>query len=1063
MHVSVIIPAFNASKTIADTLQSLVMQTSPDWEAIIVDDGSTDGTDAVARECAGIDQRFLIVQQVNGGEAAARNTGIHRARYDWLLFLDSDDWISPVYLQRMTAKLVADPTLDAVHCAYARVTADRETVVEKYQPPSGDLFPILARRAAFPVHACIVRKSLVEQIGGFDVSLKTSPDWDLWQRIARTGAQFYAIPEVLAFYRMSPKGASLDADQLFKDGLRVLKQGHAPDLRVPKPHPKHIKGLPRKDVRTQEFYLLSWCAGLLIGSGRDAKHLFKAVGNVHYPELHPDFVAQCLFESAPLPSCKPPQAWDGIWAGIQENLQNFLAALERRSLSPELAALTLKSLKKMVLRNSLAWRDIFHEHELLIDQQSGTIDKLRENTKLLEDERSQWKQTAEERERVLNEQKRLIEDLENTKLLLEDERSQWRLTAEERERVLNEQKWLIKDLGNTKLLLEDERSQWKRTAEEHERVLNEQKRLIKELGDTKLLLEDERSQWKLTDEEREEVLNRQKLLIGELERIKRALEEERNDWKHTAEDRESVIGGQVLDIQNLRNARKTSEEKQTSLERESAGLREKLRQGEAERNELLNSYEHQVGDLILRRMRMRKPLLASINIWTRSQYPLSIGRLAADSRIMEARKHTRILTTICTNFPIYSQTFVYQELTQLARQGFDVRLIYSKLDSRDQLSSQFDCLWKIKRRMAVNRKMHERDFARYQSRFGKQIESLIEKLCQASGLSRQDLISHDNFLQAFTFTRLVEAYRPHYIHSYFFYDRSLMALVAGYLLGIPRGISCYADHLLKDYELKVVPLHLELCNIVIATSERIRQELLQIAPNMDSGRIIVKPNGIDTKSFPCEERPEPQEGAPFRLITVCRIEPKKGLLDFVDAVDLLRKKGLKIEGHIVGTVDEWSQASRDYKQALDQRISELGLWGTMHLEGRQNLNGVHRFLSISHLFVAPFVETESGDKDGIPTALLEAMASGLPAVATDAGSISEVIKNGEDGVVVPQHQPQVMAEAIEALLQTPEKRAELGRIAADKVRRCYDASSCEKVFHDRLRAVVFTHRIGATS
>jgi colanic acid/amylovoran biosynthesis glycosyltransferase len=97
---------------------------------------------------------------------------------------------------------------------------------------------------------------------------------------------------------------------------------------------------------------------------------------------------------------------------------------------------------------------------------------------------------------------------------------------------------------------------------------------------------------------------------------------------------------------------------------------------------------------------------------------------------------------------------------------------------------------------------------------------------------------------------MVEAHRPEYLHSYFFYDRSLMALVAGYLLDIPRGVSCYADHLLKDYELKVVPLHSEQCNIIIVTSERIKQELSGIAPKTDPLRILVKPNGIDTECFP---------------------------------------------------------------------------------------------------------------------------------------------------------------------------------------------------------------------
>jgi glycosyltransferase involved in cell wall biosynthesis len=446
------------------------------------------------------------------------------------------------------------------------------------------------------------------------------------------------------------------------------------------------------------------------------------------------------------------------------------------------------------------------------------------------------------------------------------------------------------------------------------------------------------------------------------------------------------------------------------------------------------------------------------------QQRLSVARLAADSRVLEAcGKRHRVLATVCDTFPIYSQTFVYQELTQLARNGFDLRLIYSKLDSRDYLSSQFAHLWKGKRRLFLNRRLHEKDFAHYQSRMPEKVERLIQRLCEASGMARHDLIHHDNFLQSFSFTRMVEAYRPEYLHSYFFYNGSLMALVAGYLLNIPRGISCYADHLLKDYELKVVSLHLELCDIVIATSERIKRELLEIAPHADTNRILVKPNGINTECFPRLERTEPAEGGPFRLVSVCRIEPKKGLLDLVEAVSLLRQRGLQVEAHMVGTVDEWSQASRDYKRKLDQRISELNLWGKVHLEGRQNLDGVLRFLRFGHLFVAPFVETESGDKDGIPTALLEGMATGLPAVATDAGSITEVIDAGRDGVLVSQHDTVALADAIETLLKDPTRRRQMGREAAQEVRRRFEAKDCEKALHERVRAMVESRRLRSSA
>jgi glycosyltransferase involved in cell wall biosynthesis len=352
------------------------------------------------------------------------------------------------------------------------------------------------------------------------------------------------------------------------------------------------------------------------------------------------------------------------------------------------------------------------------------------------------------------------------------------------------------------------------------------------------------------------------------------------------------------------------------------------------------------------------------------------------------------------------------------------------------------------------RTIHERNFERYRRRLGDRVEALIDRISEASGLPRHHVADHDNFLEALTFTRMVEAYRPEYLHSYFFYDRSLMALVAGYLLGIPRGVSCYADHVMKDYEFKLVPLHMELCDVVIATSARIKRELMELAPETDESKVLVKPNGIDPASFPVVARTEPANGDPYRLVSVCRIEPKKGLLDLVEAVHLLKERGVRVEAHLVGTADEWSPASLQYKQRLDERVAELGLRGTVHLEGRQDLDGVLRFHHLAHLFVAPFVETETGDKDGIPTALLEGMSGGLPAVATDAGSITEVVTDGQDGLVVPQRDPTALADAIEALLSDPARRSELGRAAAATVRERFAASQLERIFHERVDALV---------
>src|SRR5262249_14981289 len=156
---------------------------------------------------------------------------------------------------------------------------------------------------------------------------------------------------------------------------------------------------------------------------------------------------------------------------------------------------------------------------------------------------------------------------------------------------------------------------------------------------------------------------------------------------------------------------------------------------------------------------------------------------------------------------------------------------YSKLEPRSHLHRQFAPLWKLKRTMHLDRVVHERDFMLFKARFPERVEKLIVDLCDASGLSRETLERHDNFLQGFSYARMAQAWGAQYLHSYFFYDRTLMSLIAARVLDLPRGVSCYADHLLKDYELKVVPLHLRTCDVVVATSHRIKRELLSLAPD----------------------------------------------------------------------------------------------------------------------------------------------------------------------------------------------------------------------------------------
>src|SRR5262245_191881 len=152
-------------------------------------------------------------------------------------------------------------------------------------------------------------------------------------------------------------------------------------------------------------------------------------------------------------------------------------------------------------------------------------------------------------------------------------------------------------------------------------------------------------------------------------------------------------------------------------------------------------------------------------IYNRLFRNFQIMRLEFESDVRDVLypKRKKILATACWSFPIYSQTFVYQELTQLIKNGFDLRFIYSHLDSRKNFSAQFNPIWHARRRMILHPKACRRDFAYFRDRIPKKIDSLVHKICEASGVTETDLKNHHHFSEAFAFVRLVEAYRPNYL------------------------------------------------------------------------------------------------------------------------------------------------------------------------------------------------------------------------------------------------------------------------------------------------------------
>lgn len=349
--VSIIIPAHNSARTLPETLQSVCAQTYPHWEAIVVENGSTDDTAAVAAEWAARDSRIRVTQSAPG-VSVARNAGIQLARHAWIQFLDSDDWLLPAHLQRLTDRLKEEPTLDCVHGGWLRIGPNGARLSEEFGPTEVDLFPRFARTCAITIHCCITRRALIEAAGGFDPSLRTCEDWDLWQRIARMGCRFGAVREAYACYRTRPGSASMNAAQLVSDARQVIARGYAADPRVSAPREEYANGLGDDDQPATLLYTVAWAAGLAIGGGIDATPLLDLADSPSGVVLDVNGVAGCIFCCAMLPAALPVSAWADRFGIVDPLLLRFLQALENRIQQKGLARSTYLHLTRMALKEA---------------------------------------------------------------------------------------------------------------------------------------------------------------------------------------------------------------------------------------------------------------------------------------------------------------------------------------------------------------------------------------------------------------------------------------------------------------------------------------------------------------------------------------------------------------------------------------------------------------------------------------------------------------------------------------------------------------------------------------
>jgi glycosyltransferase involved in cell wall biosynthesis len=228
--VSVVVPAFNASRTIDETLRSIRSQTHRELEIIVVDDGSTDNTGAIAARHAAVDDRIKVLAQQNQGVAAARNHGWRQARSDVIAFADADDLWAPTKIERQLEVLDAGgDRIGLVYCWSVTIGMDSEilwtsTEREAYE---GDVFErMLIGNFIGNGSAALIRRQPLIDVGGFDSGLRAADaegceDLLLYAKVAAR-YHFALVPEDLVGYRRTEGAMSSNGSRMLRSWAMVV-------------------------------------------------------------------------------------------------------------------------------------------------------------------------------------------------------------------------------------------------------------------------------------------------------------------------------------------------------------------------------------------------------------------------------------------------------------------------------------------------------------------------------------------------------------------------------------------------------------------------------------------------------------------------------------------------------------------------------------------------------------------------------------------------------------------------------------------------------------------------
>jgi glycosyltransferase involved in cell wall biosynthesis len=287
--------------------------------------------------------------------------------------------------------------------------------------------------------------------------------------------------------------------------------------------------------------------------------------------------------------------------------------------------------------------------------------------------------------------------------------------------------------------------------------------------------------------------------------------------------------------------------------------------------------------------------------------------------------------------------------------------------------------------------------------------------------------------------RLLEAGDVRHLHAHFAHGSTTVTWYASRITGVPFSFTGHARDIYTE-KLNpggLLPRKIRAARFVVTCTDANRRHLRSLAAGVDVHRVYHGLNA-DFARLLAAGPEAPGRNGRFRVLGVGRLVAKKGFDVLVEAIAILAERGVPVEAVIVG---HRAPLEPEVGPELESAISTLGLDGRVRLVGSMTQAELFDEYRRASAFCLPCRVVDSGDRDGIPNVMVEAMACGVPVVGTEVSGLPELVVSGRNGLLVPPEDPQAVADALARLYADPELARALGRRAEETVRERFDGDA----------------------